>query len=360
MINELFFTETQDDEQDNLQGNEFSTNSGLLTQDGAVLMGGTNGFNLFYPKNIKTNTYPPPVAFTDFQILNRSIPVTKNGILTRPVWAIDTIELSYKDNVISFEFAALNYIFPEKNVYAVFMENFDKDWHYIGRKRFETYNGLSTGTYILRVKAANNDGVWSKKEARIVLIIRPPWWKTSWFRTSFVFLTIILLVSIYYGISYLVKSRKKLLKELATHQDFAPQKIEKKEVTPQYKKIFKNKEEIEQLKKTLHEVVVNQEWYKEETISLSKIAKKMGITGKKLSELFNKELNTNFYEYINSCKINAFKERVEKGDAEHLKLISIAYESGFHSKATFNRIFKQHTGLTPSQFKKKIEDTLSS
>ena len=56
-----------------------------------------------------------------------------------------------------------------------------------------------------------------------------------------------------------------------------------------------------------------------------------------------------------ALKIYHFKSRVEKGDAESLTLLAIAYESGFNSKATFNRIFKQQEGITPFQFKKNIE-----
>lgn len=82
----------------------------------------------------------------------------------------------------------------------------------------------------------------------------------------------------------------------------------------------------------------------------------MQVTDKKLSEFLIRELHTSFYDYINRYKVNAFKERVKKG-ARHLKLMAIAYESGFHSKATFNRIFKRHTGYTPSQYRPMIEES---
>ncbi|WP_299463823.1 AraC family transcriptional regulator [uncultured Microscilla sp.] len=110
-----------------------------------------------------------------------------------------------------------------------------------------------------------------------------------------------------------------------------------------------------QKQQQLHDLILQEALYKDEEVSLYKIAKKMGISDKQLSRLINQEMDTNFYEYINSFRVEAFKKRVQNGDAEHLTLLALAYESGFNSKATFNRIFKQQTGLTPSQFKKQAE-----
>lgn len=122
-------------------------------------------------------------------------------------------------------------------------------------------------------------------------------------------------------------------------------------------KVFKGEAEISQLKHKLHEVVFEQALYKEEDVSMHRVAEILGTTDKKLSELINKELHTNFYEYINRFRVQAFQERITNGDGKHLTLLAIAYESGFNSKATFNRIFKKQTGLTPSQFKKKVEES---
>ncbi|HAS44308.1 MAG TPA: hypothetical protein DCS93_27775 [Microscillaceae bacterium] len=363
------------DEQDGLQGNEFLTGSGLLTKDGVVLMGGTNGFNLFEPEKVNKNTYKPPVKFTDFQLFNKSVSVDKKGVLPQPIWNTDTLELSYKDKVLSFEFAALNYILPDKNTYAVFMEGFDQEWSYIGKRRFISYTALSPGTYILRVKAANNDGVWSDKEAQVVIIVHPAWWQTWWFRGSVALLALLVLTGLYFLRKYIIRiyekrtkavviqhttplkktneALQKTLRELQAKEDRLISKAKKPT-----RSIFKDKAEIEYLKQKLSDVIIRQELYKDEDISLAKVAQKMETTDRKLSELMNKELNTNFYDYLNGCRVNVFKERVVKGDARRITLLAIAYESGFQSKATFNRIFKKQTGLTPSQFKKKVDNTL--
>lgn len=348
---------------DGLQSDQFATNSGLLTNDQAILMGGVNGFNLFYPQKLQKSTYTAPVLFTDFQIFNKSVPITKAGILHQAIWATDTIELSHKDQVISFEFASLNYGRANKSSYAIFMENFDEDWRYIGHKRFETYTNIPAGTYTFRVKAANGDKVWGKKEARLVIIIHSTWWRTRWFKVSIILWILCILLGRYYVIKKAPKSRKGLpepsLNKLDSALEHIEKAVDKTTPNPVLVSIFKDQEEIDQLKQKLREVVVIQELYKEEVMSLAIIAQKMETTERKLSELFSKELDTNFYEYMNNFKIELFKQRVEKGDANHLTLLAIAYESGFHSKATFNRIFKKYTGLTPSEFKKQVEENYS-
>jgi len=202
------------DELDGLQANEFATGSGLSTKDGAILMGGINGFNLFYPERLQINQYKANILFTDFQVFNKSVPITKQGLLKRPIWSTDTIKLSHRDNVISFEFSALNYIYPAQNTYSIMMENFDRDWRFIGTKNFETYTSLPAGTYVFRVRTFNNDQVLSDKEARLVLIVHPPWWETTWFRLSAALVIIALLVIGYRFRINIIKKQKRILEHL--------------------------------------------------------------------------------------------------------------------------------------------------
>ena len=208
------------DQQDGLQANEFATGSGMMAKDGAILMGGMNGFNLFYPQKLKINKYKSNILLSDFLVFNISVPVTLKGFLKRPLLATDTFELSYKDNVISFEFAALNYIYPERNTYAIMMENFDQDWRQIGTKNFETYTSLSAGTYIFRIRTFNNDQVLSDQEAQLVIIVRPPWWETTWFRLGVALLVMALLVTGYRFRINIIKKQKRVLEKLVKKRTF--------------------------------------------------------------------------------------------------------------------------------------------
>ncbi|MEI9945340.1 MAG: two-component regulator propeller domain-containing protein [Chitinophagaceae bacterium] len=169
---------------DGLQGLEFEANAYLKTKDGEIFFGGVNGFNSFYPENIKINTFIPPVYITDFQIFNKKIVSgEKNSPLESDISFAKNIRLSYKQSTFSFGFAALNYTALENNQYAYKLEGWDKDWNYAGNERKASYTNLSPDTYIFHVKASNNDGVWNEEGPTITMVITPPFWETWWFRT---------------------------------------------------------------------------------------------------------------------------------------------------------------------------------
>ncbi|WP_211352210.1 hybrid sensor histidine kinase/response regulator transcription factor [Dinghuibacter silviterrae] len=154
---------------DGLQGLEFEPGAYLETRAGEMLFGGTNGFNAFFPRDIQRNPYIPPVYITGFQVGGQRVD------------AKDTLRLGFRESTFSFTFTALNYSVPENNQYAYMLEGFDKDWHYVGNEHKANYTNLDPGTYVLRVKASNNDGVWNEQGARVLIVIAPPFWKTWWF-----------------------------------------------------------------------------------------------------------------------------------------------------------------------------------
>ncbi len=186
-----------------LQGNLFKNGAALKTRKGEMFFGGTNGFNTFYPDRIKDNPYIPPVVITDFQVFNKSVPVGKGtdgrSILKKSITEAEGVELSYKDDVFSFEFASLNYDTPEKNRYAYMMSGIDKDWNYVGNRRFATYINLPPGEYVFKVKGSNNDGVWNEEGVSLRIKVIPPFWQTWWFRGSML-ITVLLMISMAYKV----------------------------------------------------------------------------------------------------------------------------------------------------------------
>ncbi|MEQ8995883.1 MAG: two-component regulator propeller domain-containing protein [Coleofasciculus sp. B1-GNL1-01] len=165
---------------DGLQGNEFDgVKAYAKTKDGAMLFGGLNGFNLFYPDQVKDNPHIPPIVITDFRIFDKSVQ------LNPAISVAKEIKLSYKDDFFSFKFAALDYTNPEKNQYAYKLEGFDHDWIYSGTRRYASYTNLDPGTYTFRVKGSNNDGVWNEEGTSLTITIIPPPWKTGWAYTLY-------------------------------------------------------------------------------------------------------------------------------------------------------------------------------
>lgn len=166
-------------EEDGLQSNEFNGNSYFKSESGELFFGGINGFNAFYPDEIRDNHYIPPVIITKLLKLNKEF---KPG---RPISEISELTFSHRDYVFSFEFSALDYTAPRKNKYAYKMEGLDDDWIYTtSNKRFATFTTLAPGQYRFMVKGSNNDGVWNNEGTSIAITITPPLWKTIWFRLA--------------------------------------------------------------------------------------------------------------------------------------------------------------------------------
>ncbi|MEO8475058.1 MAG: two-component regulator propeller domain-containing protein [Chryseolinea sp.] len=177
---------------DGLQGNEFIRHSYFQSTDGEIYFGGNFGANRITPRLIKPNLFVPPVILTDFKIFNESAVIgAKPPALQQHINYTDTIRLSYRESVFSFEFASLNFTNPENNQYAYQLEGFDKDWNYVGHKNSATYTNLNPGEYVFKVIGTNNDGIWNRQGSSVRVIVTPPFWLTLWFKIPATFLIVV-------------------------------------------------------------------------------------------------------------------------------------------------------------------------
>jgi ligand-binding sensor domain-containing protein/serine phosphatase RsbU (regulator of sigma subunit) len=180
--------------QDGLQGNEFNQNAFAKDhRSGRLLFGGPNGLNVFDPNNIKDNTYVPPIAFTNYIRYNtddeEGKPILEKGISVR-----DSILLTYKDNIVTLQFAALSYYNNSENQYKYKLEGFNENWIQLGNNHTITFTNLSPDDYVLRVIGSNNDGLWNEKGASLFVEVLPPWWRTNFAYAAYI---IIFLSSLY-------------------------------------------------------------------------------------------------------------------------------------------------------------------
>ncbi len=196
------------DVSDGLQSDEFDTWAFHQTSDGKMLFGGINGFNFFDPSRITVNTHRPPLALTSFKIFNRE--ARAHG----PAAEIRAIEVPYRENVLSFEFAALDYTAPEKNEYAYRLEGFDQAWVESGTIRTVTYTNLNPGRYVFQVRGANSDGVWNDDALEVPLVVVPLFWMTGWFR-ALAALGVVLVALAVYGLrTRSIRRRSRELSEI--------------------------------------------------------------------------------------------------------------------------------------------------
>ncbi len=172
------------DASDGLQGDQFHPGAYCKGRDGTLFFGGTNGFNAFRTENIRDNPVVPRIVLTKLQQGGDDIP------LNQAIETVEQISLRWPYNFFEFEFAALNYVQSEKNQYAYMLEGFDRDWNYVGERQFGRYTNLPGGTYTLRIKGTNNDGVWNEEGVALRVRVIPPIWQTWWFIGLSLFLAV--------------------------------------------------------------------------------------------------------------------------------------------------------------------------
>jgi diguanylate cyclase (GGDEF)-like protein len=157
-----------------LQGDEFNFGAHYRSPSGELFFGGANGYNAFYPDRLSFNDRPPPVVLTD--VLKLNVPA-KLGIAPD---ALDRVHFDYRDDVLTFRFAGLDYTAPAENRYQYKLDGFDEGWVDAGTNRQVTYTNLDGGQYVFRVRAANSDGAWSEDSIGLRIAVDSPPWATWW------------------------------------------------------------------------------------------------------------------------------------------------------------------------------------
>jgi len=158
---------------------EFLNNSCISAADGTFYFGGSNGLNFFKPEYIRPSQITPKVVFTELRIFNeKSVP--GNDEIDRNIEFNPTIRLNHRQSVFTILFQAIQYPFAGKCQYMYMLEEKKEKWNHAGINNSATYRQLPAGTYILKVKASNSDGIWSPEITSIQIEIIPPFWKTIW------------------------------------------------------------------------------------------------------------------------------------------------------------------------------------
>jgi signal transduction histidine kinase len=190
------------DAEDGLQSNEFNTNCSYKSSTGELFFGGINGFNSFYPDQVKDNFMVPKISVTSFRIRDGVQHYNPSKTL---------VQLNYDENSIAFEFSALDFSNPLKNQYAYKLEGFEDNWIYSGNRRYVSYTNLQPGDYVFRVKGSNNDAIWNEEGTWVRLRITPPFWKTLWAYVIYLVIIVSTIVGVIrFRSSKLEKDKKRL------------------------------------------------------------------------------------------------------------------------------------------------------
>ena len=182
---------------DGLQSNQFNTGAYCRVSNGHMLFGGINGITSFRPETLIDNPYTPKPVINKLFVFNEEVlPNDETGILKENIEGVDHIILKSSQNSFSISFVVSNYIAGKHNTFAYKLEGYNEEWYKQGDISPVSYSNLPAGNYRFLLKAANNDGKWSKDMAVLHIKVLPVWYCTWWalsiFALSFVLLAFII------------------------------------------------------------------------------------------------------------------------------------------------------------------------
>ncbi|MFO7657557.1 MAG: two-component regulator propeller domain-containing protein [Bacteroidales bacterium] len=310
---------------DNLQSIEFLYNSKAVSPEGEIFFGGINGFNSFYPEKVITNPYPPRVHITALEVGNKTVRVNEKVygriLISKPVEETKSIRIHHKIKSFTLRFNGLHFVSPENNRFAYKLEGQDEEWIETNASvRFATYSNLQGGAYTFRLKASNNNGLWSENEVQLNIEVIPAFWKRWWFYTLIIVFTALMAI-------YFIRQRERQLK---IDKQILEAKLKEGEA-----EINKRKQEIENQKKAVEEKEKAEEinrWTNEGLATFSSILNKEKNDLKALSRL----LISQIAKYTGSQQGGIYISENNGDDQTQIKLYGYyAYNEDKLEKVTF-------------------------
>ena len=125
-------------------------------------------------------------------------------------------------------------------------------------------------------------------------------------------------------------------------------------VDSSYKKSSLQKKDMKRIFNSLENAMINEKLFLQTNLSLQELSDNVKIPQHHITQTLNIYKRQNFYDYVNAYRVETFIKNLKNGDADNFSLLGIAFDSGFNSKSSFNRVFKNTTGKSPSEFKKSV------
>jgi AraC-like DNA-binding protein len=153
------------------------------------------------------------------------------------------------------------------------------------------------------------------------------------------------LAIVVYGIGYMALRQPEIF-------DFAAR--DEHPAEPRYERSGLTEREAATLRDALLRVMESDRLYQNSELTLADLAVRLDTTPHKLSEVLNSQLEQTFYDFVNAYRVRDVQRRIADERWKNLTILSLALEAGFASKSTFNQVFKQHTGRTPSTYRRSL------
>lgn len=245
------------------------------------------------------------------------------------------IEVKASVKEVKFSLTNLLYARPYSNSYEYMLEGYDKNWHVLEGENVVAYENLPSGNYILKVrdpktKCGTHVKIHVQMNNKVVLAIACG--------------LMLLLVLVWYSYRKITYLRNRLKKEREVLGDA----VNSKKTTMEARKV--NVEDVDGLAERLLEHMQKEKPYLNARLTIGELATHLSSNEAEISLLLNNKMNMNWANFVNAYRVEEMKQRLLKGGLDKFTLTALAEQCGFVSKTTFYRVFKQMTGITPSEY----------
>lgn len=322
------------------------------TSDGEMLFGGTDGFIMFDPRKIGSNTQKPKPFFVSLKINSETVdPMSEKSPLHSDISTMsaysgrqDLITLSHKQANFEISFSSDCWQDPDKVTYAYRMKGLSDNWYYLPKgQRSVAFFDLNPGRYEFELKVANNDGIWGDKVISLHFRIAPSPFLSVWAYMLYLLLLSLCCFFIWMYISH----KKEFKKELDQKQAELTELYSKKYVAGPSEIVVTSIED-ELLKKALACIernMDNSEYGVEDFVS------DMAVGRTVLYQKINNITGQSIKEFILDIRLKRAVSLLAESD----KTISeISYMTGFVNPKYFSTIFKKHFNKTPSEYRQEV------
>lgn len=291
-------------------------------QDGAFV---TSVKQMFRP------AYQPTVVLTSISI--------QGGADMLAVAAIDTLTLQPGERSVTVRFAAIDYCAPERISYA-FRLLPGEQWNYIGRDRSATLLDLSPGTYQLEIRSTDSEGQWTDNTRRLTIIVLPTFWESIWGRLLIALLLMGAVAAIAYTYLYIRRikrqQRETLEKYLALIEtDKSQQPIA---ASPQTEK---EDPMLQRVMLFIEENISNSD------ASVGDMAAAAATSRSGLQRKLKQAMGITPQDLLREARIKRASQLLRT--TGHT-VADVAYACGFTDPKYFSRCFKQHYGMSPTEY----------
>ncbi len=288
------------------------------------------------PEPIGPEQPTAPVPMVSYVVVVREQPVVIDKVLVNDE-AVDMRENQFPANTekVELHFKLLNYTAPDKVVFRYRLVGHDDRWRDISGGNKVVYRNLPAGRYTFRLLCRNIYGDWIYQGDSYSFYIRQRFYQSFWF--YFLVATILALAILLIPKWLEIKAKQR------------------QEETEKYKSSSLTEKQSESFLRKCLTLMETEKPYLDPNLSLAALAQQLGCSKENLSQVINEQTDLNFKNFLNKYRVEEAKKRLADPKENQFVLMKIAYDSGFNSKSVFNAAFKKFTGLSPSEYRKKVQ-----